>query len=362
MSLAGRDLVHIRDFSAGEMQGLFDLAEEMMATLPAGNDLLSGRLLATAFYEPSTRTRLSFEAAMLRCGGKVVGFADPMTSSVRKGETIADTARILAGYADAIVMRHAVEGAAKVAADYVDVPVINAGDGGHQHPTQTLTDLFTIRQLRGQIHGLHIGLCGDLKFGRTVHSLLTALCDYDVRITCIAPDSLQLPEQYLPADREVQITADLEAAIGDLDVLYMTRVQKERFENPADYEAVRGVYVLDSGTLRGAKEDLIILHPLPRVDEISYEVDTDHRAAYFGQAAYGVPVRMALLAVVLGAVETSHLPAAPPEAREIRSDVRCPNEKCANFREAYTRPEMEVVSREPVILRCAYCEHEMRLK
>lgn len=360
MSLQGRDLINISDFSLEELVFILDQAEAMEQELRSDSRLLAGCVLATAFYEPSTRTRLSFEAAMLRLDGGVIGFADPRTSSVAKGETIADTVRILESYADIIVMRHWLEGAAQVAADYAHIPIINAGDGGHQHPTQTLTDLFTIRRGRGQVAGAHIGLCGDLKFGRTVHSLLTALRHFDVRITCIAPESLQLPEHYLHPGQTVQRTTDLAEVISDLDVLYMTRIQKERFASLADYEAVRGTYVIDPALLSRAKPEMLILHPLPRVDEISYQVDADRRAAYFGQAAYGVPVRMALLAALLGRIDSSHLPDPSRRHPPYRHDFRCPNSRCVNFAEPYTEPRMEPVSQEPLALKCGYCEQQWK--
>ncbi|HIE50823.1 MAG TPA: aspartate carbamoyltransferase [Armatimonadetes bacterium] len=359
MSLQGRDLITINDLTAEELEYILAVAERMRTELRTSSHLLRGRLLVTAFYEPSTRTRLSFEAAIHRLGGSVIGFASPEFTSVAKGETLADTVRILSSYGDVIVIRHYLEGSAKVAADYAPVPVINAGDGGHQHPTQTLTDLFTIHRERGQIDGLHIGLCGDLKYGRTVHSLLRALRYYNVTITCIAPEPLQLPPQYVAEGQCVQYTEDLEGVIGDLDVLYMTRIQKERFEREEDYFALKGVYVINSPLLEGTKPDLLIMHPLPRVDEISPTVDADRRAVYFGQAAYGVPVRMALLALILGRVPSDNLPPSPSSPKEWRAEPRCPNPRCANHVELYTRPQMEVLSREPLRLRCAYCEMEI---
>lgn len=358
MSLEGRSLIRVSDFSAAEIRHVLSTAGMMQDRIGERLDLLAGRILATAFFEPSTRTRLSFESAMLRLGGGVIGFQDArVSSSAAKGETIADMARIIESYADVIVMRHPVEGSVKVASDFCRRPVVNAGDGGHQHPTQTFTDLFTMQRERGRIDGLHLGLCGDLRFGRTVHSLLGALEHYDVKVTCIAPESLQLPSRYIPAGREIQLTARVEDVLPDLDVLYITRIQRERFPDASEYEAVKGTYRIDAKLLESAKPDLLVMHPLPRVDEIAYNVDPDRRAAYFGQAAYGVPVRMALLALVLGAVDSTGVEGPSPESQERASSPRCPNPDCANCVEAYTEPEMWVVDAHR--RRCGYCDLEL---
>ena len=265
-----------------------------------------GRVLATLFYEPSTRTRLSFETAMLRLGGQVIGFAGAQLASVSKGESISDTLKTVSNYADIVAIRHPKEGAALVASQAATVPVINAGDGGHMHPTQTLTDLATIRARKGRLNHLTIGLCGDLTFGRTVHSLITTLCRLGhVDFVLISPDELRTPEYVLErirssADCTYRETGDLNGVIGDLDVLYMTRVQQERFFNEDDYLRLRDTYILDAGKLRAARPDMAILHPLPRVNEIAVEVDNDPRAAYFQQVRNGMLVRMALESALLG--------------------------------------------------------------
>lgn len=264
-----------------------------------------GKKLATCFYEPSTRTRLSFEAAMLNLGGSVLGFSDAASSSASKGESVADTIRIISCYADICAMRHPKEGAPMVAASVSGIPVINAGDGGHQHPTQTLTDLMTIRTLKGRLDRLTIGLCGDLKFGRTVHSLINALVRYDnVRFIFISPDELRVPdyitEMLKDKDIPYEEVMQLEEIMPRLDILYMTRVQKERFFNEEDYVRLKDYYILDKAKLNLAPKDMLVLHPLPRVNEISVDVDDDPRAVYFKQAQYGVYVRMALILTLLG--------------------------------------------------------------
>jgi aspartate carbamoyltransferase catalytic subunit len=290
-----------------ETDALFVLAEKIEREPEQYRESCRGRLLATLFFEPSTRTRLSFEAAMLRLGGSCLGFAEPGSSSAAKGECLADTIRTVACYADAIVMRNPKEGAALLASRYVDIPVINAGDGGHHHPTQTLTDLLTIRRLRGGIRDLKVGFCGDLKFGRTVHSLVKALSRYPgISMVFISPAELQIPD-YLKTGplKEQNIpwieTGSLEKVIGDLDILYMTRVQRERFFNEEDYIRLKDSYILSAEKMEAARKDMMILHPLPRVNEIALEVDDDPRAAYFKQARYGMFIRMALLSSLLGA-------------------------------------------------------------
>jgi aspartate carbamoyltransferase catalytic subunit len=305
-TFVGRHLIEPGDFTAAEMAELFDGAEKIEADPGAVRDAARGRLLATLFFEPSTRTRLSFEAAMLRLGGSCLGFADPKGSSVVKGESLADTIRMAASYADAIVMRNPKEGAALVASRYSSVSVVNAGDGGHHHPTQTLTDLMTIRRRFGAFEGLTVGFCGDLMFGRTVHSLATALARYaGVRLIFISPKELQVPEyitgSVLSANNVQFFETDrLEKVLGDLDVLYMTRVQKERFINEEDYERLKDSYVLTPEKMHLASPEMIVMHPLPRVNEIAATVDEDSRAWYFRQAKYGMYVRMALLAALLG--------------------------------------------------------------
>jgi aspartate carbamoyltransferase catalytic subunit len=306
--LQGRSLIGPDDFSVAELEWLFELTERIKTGRDHWRKACAGKLLAALFFEPSTRTRLSFEAAMLRLGGSTLGFADADSSSASKGESLADTIRVVSAYSDVIVMRNPKEGAALLASRYSSVPVINAGDGGHHHPTQTLTDLVTIRQLRGGFSGLTVGFCGDLKFGRTVHSLAAALSRYpDVRMVFISPGELKIPEyvtrgmlekngvKYAETDR-------LENAVGDLDVLYMTRVQRERFLNEEEYIRLKDSYILTAKLMKRARNNLIVLHPLPRVMEISVEVDDDPRAAYFKQAEYGMYIRMALLASILGAL------------------------------------------------------------
>jgi aspartate carbamoyltransferase catalytic subunit len=301
--LKGKHLISPTDLTIEETNEILDLAENIIEHPEVYADSCKGNLLATLFYEPSTRTRFSFEAAMKRLGGSVMGFADPDSTSAKKGESIADTIRTICCYADIAVMRHPKEGAPYLASKYSSIPVVNAGDGGHQHPTQTLTDLLTIKMIKGNLEGNTIGLCGDLKFGRTVHSLVKALSRYDnIKFIFISPEELQIPEyvlEYLNED-QYEITSDLEAVMPYLDILYMTRIQKERFLSEEEYLRLKGYYILDIQKMSLGKQDLIVLHPLPRVDEISKEVDSDPRAAYFDQARYGMFVRMALIMKLLG--------------------------------------------------------------
>ena len=304
--LKGKHLIDPMDFSLEELEEIFGLSDQIVSNPEKFLDICKGKLLATLFYEPSTRTRFSFEAAMLRLGGQVIGFSEPNSSSTSKGETIADTIRTVACYADIAVMRHPKEGAPRVASMATDMPVINAGDGGHQHPTQTLTDLLTIRAAKGKLTGQKIGLCGDLMFGRTVHSLIKALSRYpENEFVLISPKELQIPS-YIKKEvleknnikyKEVE---RLEDVIGELDILYMTRVQRERFFNEEDYVRLKDSYILDNAKMDMASENLIVMHPLPRVNEIACEVDTDPRAWYFKQAKYGMYVRMALICKLLG--------------------------------------------------------------
>lgn len=304
--LKGKSILEPMDMTTAELEEIFDLADEIIANPPRFAHACDGKLLATLFYEPSTRTRFSFEAAMLRLGGQVIGFSEPNSSSVAKGESIADTIRTIACYADIAVMRHPKEGAPRVAANSTDMPVINAGDGGHQHPTQTLTDLLTIRRRKGGFENLTVGLCGDLKFGRTVHSLIKALSRYaGVKFVLISPEELRIPDYVrrgvLEANnipfREVK---KMQEVLPELDVLYMTRVQRERFFNEEDYLRLKDSYILTPEKLRNAKKDLCILHPLPRVNEISVAVDDDPRACYFKQVRNGRFIRMALILKLLG--------------------------------------------------------------
>lgn len=300
-----RHLLNPLDFSVEELDQLFDLANDMEANPQKYAKVCEGKKLATCFYEPSTRTRLSFEAAMLNLGGNVLGFSEASSSSAAKGESVSDTIRVISCYADICAMRHPKEGAAFVAASKSLIPVINAGDGGHQHPTQTLTDLLTIRSLKGRLGNYTIGLCGDLKFGRTVHSLINALTRYDnINFVFISPEELRVPDVITDMLEKKGIpykeVIRLEEVMADLDILYMTRVQRERFFNEEDYVRLKDFYILTADKMELAKKDMTILHPLPRVNEIAVEIDDDPRAAYFKQAQYGVYVRMALIVTLLG--------------------------------------------------------------
>jgi aspartate carbamoyltransferase catalytic subunit len=303
----GRDVISILDFSRGDLEKIFRVTLRMERMGKRERPLLRGKLLAAAFFEPSTRTRLSFETAMHRLGGSVVGFSGAEGTSMAKGENLADTIRMLDSYADVIVMRHHIEGAAKLAAEVAEAPVINAGDGGRHHPTQAMVDLYTIWREIGRIDGLHVALTGDLRYGRAAASLIYGLTRFRPRkLSLISPPSLKPRREvqdFLRSSRlEFSEGENLEDVIGDLDVLYVTRIQKERFPDPAEYEKVRGSYRIDMELLRRAKETLIVLHPLPKVGEIDLKVDESCFARYFQQAAYGVPVRMALLSLLLGAV------------------------------------------------------------
>lgn len=300
-----RHLMRPLDFTTEELDQIFDLANDIERNPVKYAHACDGKILATCFYEPSTRTRLSFESAMTRLGGRVMGFADAGSSSAAKGESVSDTIRVISCYADICAMRHPKEGAPMVAAEKSGIPVINAGDGGHHHPTQTLTDLLTIRSLKGRLGGFTIGLCGDLKFGRTVHSLINALVRYEnIRFIFISPEELRVPDYITDMLKEQDIpfkeVIRLENVMSELDLLYMTRVQKERFFNEEDYVRLKDFYILNAERMNLAKEDMLVLHPLPRVNEISVEVDDDPRAMYFRQAQYGVYVRMALILTLLG--------------------------------------------------------------
>lgn len=300
-----RHLMNPLDFSVEELERLFDLADDIERNPGKYEEKCKGKKLATCFYEPSTRTRLSFEAAMINLGGNVIGFSDANSSSASKGESVSDTIRVISCFADICAMRHPKEGAAMVAASKSSIPVINAGDGGHQHPTQTLTDLLTIRSLKGRLDHFTIGLCGDLKFGRTVHSLINALSRYeDIHFVFISPEELKIPDYIIEMLNEKNISYEevikLEDSISKLDLLYMTRVQRERFFNEEDYVRLKDFYILDKKKMKLAKEDMLVLHPLPRVNEISVEVDDDPRAVYFKQVQCGVYVRMALILTLLG--------------------------------------------------------------
>ena len=304
--LKGKHLLEPMDFTLEETAEIFETAEDIINNPRKYAHAADGMLMATLFYEPSTRTRLSFEAAMLRLGGQIIGFSEPGSSSLSKGESIADTTKTIGCYADIAVMRHPKEGAPRVAAMNSTIPVINAGDGGHQHPTQTLTDLMTIRTYKGRLENLTVGLCGDLMFGRTVHSLIKALSRYsNIKIVLISPKELVIPdyvrkEVLIKNNIEFKEVRKLEDALPELDVLYMTRVQRERFFNEEDYIRLKDSYILDTNKMKLAKDDMIIMHPLPRVNEIAVEIDSDPRARYFDQMKIGMYVRMALVVKLLG--------------------------------------------------------------
>jgi aspartate carbamoyltransferase catalytic subunit len=410
MSLANRNLVTIDNVSNGEIEALFSLADEMADSIKQQSGLCQGKIMANLFFEPSTRTRLSFEAAMLRLGGHVISAVDIGASSLAKGESIADMAKVVGSYADIIVIRHPWEGAAKVVADYAGVPVINAGDGSHEHPTQTLCDLYTIRKERQTIKDLRIALWGDLKHGRTVHSLIYALARFGATIIFYPGPGLEMPEHVLkrlsmeykgelqrcgalnqelegsvfPVDAiymtpssphqlamlpDVNIQVELKAGV---DALYVTRLQKERQSPTAEQQGLKKNYpVVDKKLLKGEEfKKTLVMHPLPRVDELAYEVDTDSRSMYFKQAAYGVPVRMALLALLLGAKEVTIPKVDDSFIRKVdypvyKRDygVKCSNRNCVSNQETETKcikPEFNIVSLEPLTLRCIYCEHELK--
>jgi aspartate carbamoyltransferase catalytic subunit len=308
-SFEGSDVVSVRDLSREQIEHVLSVAERMVPIARGDDksDLLEGKVLGSLFYEPSTRTRLSFEAAMKRLGGQTLGFDEPKGASVAKGETLADTIRMVDAYSDVIVLRHPQEGAARLAGHFAENPVINAGDGAGQHPTQTLLDLFTIMKEKGGVDGNHVVIVGDLKYGRTVHSLSEALSMFGAKLTFVAPPTLQMPKEQIAhiesKGLEPRISSSLEEVLADADVLYMTRIQKERFPDPAEYQKVAGAFTLTKSLIRDAKDDMIIMHPLPRVNEIAPEVDETPHARYFEQAFNGVPVRMALLSLVLGGTE-----------------------------------------------------------
>jgi len=300
-----RHLIEPEDFSKEEIVKLVDLGQKMYENPSAYAQDCQGKILASLFYEPSTRTKFSFDSAMLRLGGNIIGFADANTSSAKKGESLADTIKVMGYYADIIVMRHPKEGAPKLASMYSEVPIINAGDGGHQHPTQTLTDLLTIQVYKGQLEGHTIAFCGDLKYGRTVHSLIKTMARFKAKkFILISPEELQLPSSLKRQltdkyDVEIQEVANLEEVVDQIDILYMTRIQKERFFNEEDYLKLKNSFILTNDKLKNAKEDMIIMHPLPRVNEIAYEVDQNKRAVYFEQSKLGVYIRMALITKLL---------------------------------------------------------------
>ncbi len=356
-----RSLNSILDLSVEELDGLIATAKDIIASPEKYRDSCKYKKLATLFYEPSTRTRLSFEAAMLELGGSVLGFSSANSSSASKGESMADTAKIISCYADIMAIRHPKDGAPFVASRNASVPVINAGDGMHNHPTQTLADLLTISREIGRLENLTIGFCGDLKYGRTVHSLIEAMSRYTgIRVVLISPEELRLPgyikygvlEKHRMPYEEV---TSLEDAMPKLDVLYMTRVQRERFSDPAVYERLKDSYILDTEKMKLAKEHMCVLHPLPRVNEISVAVDDDPRAAYFRQALNGKYMRMALILMLLKEAEEN--PAREPLTGELRYDLTCRNPRCISATEQELPQIFRLTDKAANIHRCIYCEH-----
>lgn len=364
-----RGLIDISELTIEELDALMDTAEDIIANPHKYSESCKGKKLATLFFEPSTRTRLSFEAAMHELGGSVIGFSDGSNSSAVKGESIADTARVVGCYADIIAMRHFIEGAPFVADRNCVVPVINAGDGGHNHPTQTLADLLTIRREKGDFSHLTVGFCGDLKYGRTVHSLCTALSRYKgVKFVFIAPKELRIPSylvyEVLEKNGIEYVECDnLDEAMPSLDILYMTRVQGERFEDKAEYERLKDSYILTADKLENAKPDMIIMHPLPRVNEISVEVDYDSRACYFKQVLNGKYMRMALILKLLSEAKQG-ISADAVRPKPISDDANgahiCQNPKCITHTEQELSQAFKLVDADKNILRCKYCETRVK--
>ena len=356
-----RSLNSILDLSVEELDELIATAKDIAAHPEKYRDSCKYKKLATLFYEPSTRTRLSFEAAMLELGGSVLGFSSANSSSAAKGESMADTAKIISCYADIMAIRHPKDGAPFVASRNASVPVINAGDGMHNHPTQTLADLLTISREMGRLNGLTVGLCGDLKYGRTVHSLIEAMCRYEnIRFVLISPEELKLPGyvKYDVLEKSgfpYEEVTSLEEAMPKLDVLYMTRIQRERFSDPAVYERLKDSYILDPEKMKLAKEQMCVLHPLPRVNEISVAVDDDPRAAYFRQALNGKYMRMALILMLLK--EAQENPAREPIRGELRYDLVCRNPRCISATEQELPQIFRLTDKAAGIHRCIYCEH-----
>lgn len=359
-----RSVIDILDLSTEEIDVLLETAEDIMAHPEKYAEKCHGKKLATLFFEPSTRTRLSFEAAMMELGGNVLGFSEASSSSASKGESMADTARVLSCYADIMAIRHPMAGAPFVAAQNASVPVINAGDGGHAHPTQTLADLLTIRSKKGTLENLTVGLCGDLKYGRTVHSLIAALSRYKgTKFVLISPEELALPNyvKYEFLDEKgipYRQATSLEAVLPDLDILYMTRIQEERFDSREEYERLKDSYILTADKLTRAREDLIIMHPLPRVNEISVSVDTDSRAHYFRQVLCGKYMRMAL---ILKLLESANEDVEPITGDVVSGEMHCENPKCITAKEQELAHAAKLVNAENKIYRCIYCEEKMKM-
>lgn len=351
-----RNLIDFNDMTLEDWAEIRDLAFDIKKQPKKYGDYCKGRIMATLFYEPSTRTQMSFQTAMMRLGGKVIGFSDPNSSSVSKGETLRDTVKIVSAYADVVVIRHPIEGAAYASSLYSHVPVINAGDGGHLHPTQTLTDLMTISELKGRTDGLTVGCCGDLLNGRTVHSLLRAMMRFENnRFVLISTPELRLPSYVVNELKangcEIKEVSTLEECIGELDVLYMTRIQRERFSSPEEYARQSGVYRLTSGKMALAKADLAVLHPLPKVDEIAFELDDDPRCVYFEQAENGMFIRMALVAKLISDERRGRAP-----AYELPKSPVCRNGRCISNHEKYLPNMTKTVEGEE---RCCYCDHKI---
>ena len=366
-----RSIISILDLSKEEIEGLMDTADAIEKDPEAYSEICRHKQLATLFFEPSTRTRLSFESAMLSLGGSVLGFSSANSSSASKGESVADTIEVVSNYADIIAMRHPREGAAYVASLHTNVPVVNAGDGGHFHPTQTLADLLTIRRKKGRLDDLCIGICGDLKYGRTVHSLIEAMQRYTgIRYVLISPEEVALPgymkEKLREEGAEYRETADLESAIPELDVLYMTRIQKERFTDEAEYMRLKDSYVLTEDKLASAKKDLSILHPLPRVNEISVKVDEDERACYFYQTYCGKQMRMALIMYLLGLSGDGNGGKAREDAgkkaprKMLRDVIKCQNPACISAVEQELPSVFELSDEASHEYRCIYCDSLVR--
>lgn len=362
-----RSLIDIFDLSVAELDELIATANDIIDRPAAYAERCRGKKLATLFFEPSTRTRLSFEAAMMELGGNVIGFSEASSSSASKGESVADTAKVISCYADIIAMRHPKEGAPYVASRNATVPVINAGDGGHNHPTQTLTDLLTIYREKGRLRDLTVGFCGDLKYGRTVHSLISALTRYTgIKIVLISPEELRIPG-YVRFDdleknhMEYVETVSLEEALPQLDILYMTRIQRERFADPFVYERLKDSYILTPEKLTLAKPDMAILHPLPRVNEISVKVDKDPRACYFKQVSNGKYIRMALILRLLESLDEAD-PTEDPGAELLVNTLRCQNPNCITSVEQELDQIFKVTDKEHHICRCIYCESKQQTK
>lgn len=354
-----RDLIGIEDFSKEEIDELIEVSKDIMNNKEKYSEMCKGKILATLFFEPSTRTRLSFESAMLSLGGSVLGFSNANSSSTSKGESLADTITVVSGYSDIIAMRHPMEGAPVVASSKSKVPIINAGDGGHNHPTQTLLDLLTISQEKGHLDNLVVGMCGDLKYGRTVHSLVIALARYEnIKFVFISPEELKMPDYIKEILNQKGFeyieTNNLEESIPELDILYMTRIQRERFSDMSAYERLKDVYILDNAKLKNSKSDLSVLHPLPRLNEIAVEVDDDKkRAAYFRQAENGRYMRMAIILKLLNEKSLN----TENDNEAVRTDLKCTNHRCITSAE---RGIKQLIAKcEDGKYRCKYCEHEV---